>query len=122
MLSAGDYDADLAERYGWINRALPAAELGAFVSALAHRIAGFPAAAHAAVKERVNAIALAPVDDFRRDSDRFGSGVTEPERKPGSGPRSSAASRRGTRSSISPASSRSDPAGRRRRRGTMTGC
>ena len=79
MLSAGDYDADLAERYGWINRALPAAELGDFVSALAHRIAGFPAAAHAAVKERVNAIALAPVDDFRRDSDRFGSGVTEPE-------------------------------------------
>jgi enoyl-CoA hydratase/carnithine racemase len=79
MLSAGDYDADLAERYGWINRALPAAELGEFVSALAHRIAGFPAAAHAAVKERVNAIALAPVDDFRRDSDRFGSGVTEPE-------------------------------------------
>jgi enoyl-CoA hydratase/carnithine racemase len=79
MLSAGDYDADLAERYGWINRALPAAELGEFVSALAHRIAGFPAAGHAAVKERVNAIALAPVDDFRRDSDRFGSGVTEPE-------------------------------------------
>jgi len=79
MLSAGDYDADLAERYGWINRALPAAELGDFVSALAHRIAGFPAAAHAAVKECVNAIALAPVDDFRRDSDRFGSGVTEPE-------------------------------------------
>jgi len=50
-----------------------------FVSALAHRIAGFPAAAHAVVKDRVNAIALAPVDDFRRDSDLFGSGVTEPE-------------------------------------------
>ena len=53
--------------------------LGEFVGALAHRIAAFPAAGHAAVKERVNAIALAPVDDFRRDSDRFGSGVTEPE-------------------------------------------
>jgi enoyl-CoA hydratase/carnithine racemase len=36
MLSADDYDADLAERYGWINRALPASELGGFVSALAH--------------------------------------------------------------------------------------
>ena len=32
MLSAEDYDADLAERYGWINRALPADELGDFVS------------------------------------------------------------------------------------------
>jgi enoyl-CoA hydratase/carnithine racemase len=79
MLSATDYDAELAERYGWINRALPAAELGEFVSALAHRIAGFPAAGHAAVKERVNAIALAPADDFRRDSDLFGEGVREPE-------------------------------------------
>lgn len=79
MLSAADYDAELAERYGWINRALPAAELGEFVGALAHRIAGFPAAGLAAVKDRVNAIALAPADDFRRDSDLFGSGVREPD-------------------------------------------
>jgi enoyl-CoA hydratase/carnithine racemase len=79
MLTADDYDAELAERYGWINRALPAADLGEFVSALAHRIAAFPAAGHAAVKERVNAIALAPADDFRRDSDLFGSGVRDPE-------------------------------------------
>jgi enoyl-CoA hydratase/carnithine racemase len=79
MLSAEDYDADLAERYGWINRALPADELGAFVSSLAQRIAGFPAAAHAVVKERVNAIALAPVEDFRRDSDLFAEGVRAPE-------------------------------------------
>jgi enoyl-CoA hydratase/carnithine racemase len=79
MLSAEDYDAELAERYGWINRALPADELGAFVSALAHRIAGFPAAGQIAVKERVNEIALAPADEFRRDSDLFGQGVREPE-------------------------------------------
>lgn len=78
MLSAEDYDADLAERYGWINRALPASELAGFVRSLAHRIAGFPAAGHALVKERVNAIALAPADDFRRDSDLFGEHVREP--------------------------------------------
>jgi len=71
ILSSDDYDADLAERYGWINRALPAAELGAFVASLAHRVARFPAAAHQAIKERVNAIALAPAEDFRRDSDLF---------------------------------------------------
>jgi enoyl-CoA hydratase/carnithine racemase len=79
MLSADDYDAELAERYGWINRALPAAELGAFVHALAHRIAEFPAAGHAAVKDRVNDITLAPADDFRRDSDLFGEGVADAE-------------------------------------------
>lgn len=79
MLGAEDYDADLAERYGWINRALPAHELDDFVSSLAVRIAGFPAAGHAAVKDRVNSIALAPVEDFRRDSDLFGAAVVTPE-------------------------------------------
>ena len=79
MLSADDYDAELAERYGWINRALPAKALGDFVSSLAHRIAGFPAVGQVVVKERVNAIALAPVEDFRRDSDLFSEGVRNPE-------------------------------------------
>lgn len=79
MFSAEDYDADLAERYGWINRALPTAVLGNFVAALAHRIARFPAAARVALKDRVNAIALAPAEDFRRDSDLFGEHVRRPE-------------------------------------------
>jgi len=79
MLSADDYDAELAERYGWINRALPASELDGFVRSLAHRIAGFPAAGHLVVKERVNAIALAPTEDFRRDSDLFVEGLRSPD-------------------------------------------
>src|SRR4051812_18589157 len=79
LLSADDYDAELAERYGWINRALPTAELDPFVSSLARRIAAFPAAGHAAVKDRVNAISLAPAEDFRRDSDLFGAGVRDTE-------------------------------------------
>jgi len=79
MLSADDYDAEFAERYGWINRALPAAALGDFVKSLAHRIAGFPAAGHVVVKERVNAVALAPAADFRSDSDLFAEGVRHPE-------------------------------------------
>src|SRR5262245_59270065 len=56
MLSADDYDAELAERYGWINRAMPGAALAGFVRSLAHRIAGFPAAGLAALKARVDAI------------------------------------------------------------------
>jgi len=71
MLSAEDYDANLAETYGWINRALPADEIEEFVRSLAHRIAKFPAAGHAVVKERVNAISLPTVEDIRRDSDLF---------------------------------------------------
>ena len=75
LLSAEDYDAELAERYGWINRALPANTLSDFVTTLAQRIARFPAAGQAAIKDRINAITLAPTDDFRRDSDLFGEGV-----------------------------------------------
>ena len=41
--------------------------LGDFVRLLAHRIAGFPAAGQRAVKDRVDAITLAPAEDFRRD-------------------------------------------------------
>jgi len=79
LLSADDYDAEIAERYGWINRALPAAELGDFVRSLALRIASFPAAGHATVKNRVNAIALASAEEIRRDSDLFLEGVGAPE-------------------------------------------
>lgn len=79
MLSADDYDAALAERYGWINRALPARELDDFVSSLARRIAGFPAGGIVALKDRVNAITLAPAEEFRRDSDLFGWGSGQPE-------------------------------------------
>jgi enoyl-CoA hydratase/carnithine racemase len=79
LLSARDYDADLAERYGWINRALPAQVLNEFVGALARRIAKFPRAGLATVKDRVNAIALAPTPEFRRDSDVFGEGARTPE-------------------------------------------
>jgi enoyl-CoA hydratase/carnithine racemase len=79
LLSADDYDADLAERYGWINRALPARELDNFVRRLALRIGSFPAAGRAVVKNRVNAIALAPAEDIQRDSDLFLEGVAAPE-------------------------------------------
>ncbi len=91
MLSSEDCDAELAERYGWINRALPAAALGEFVRSLARRIAEFPAGAHAALKERVNSIALAPAEDFRRDSDLF----LECARNPDAQRRTQAAMQRG---------------------------
>jgi enoyl-CoA hydratase/carnithine racemase len=42
LLGCNDFSAELAERYGYINRALPASELTPFVEELAHRIASFP--------------------------------------------------------------------------------
>ncbi|WP_439401448.1 enoyl-CoA hydratase/isomerase family protein [Bradyrhizobium sp. DASA03068] len=79
MLSVEDYDADLAERYGWINRALPANELGTFVKALAHRIAALPAAGQRTIKDRVNDIALPPADELRRDAELFIEGLRSPD-------------------------------------------
>ncbi len=58
---------------------MPAKELGNFVRSLAHRIAKFPAAGLVIIKERTNTIALAPAEDFRRDSALFGQGASRPE-------------------------------------------
>lgn len=55
ILGGGDFTAEQAERYGYVNRALPPDELGPFVEELAYRIASFPAEAIAAAKEAVNA-------------------------------------------------------------------
>jgi enoyl-CoA hydratase/carnithine racemase len=115
MLGAEDFNAKLAERYGWINRALPARELGDFVATLASRVAGFPSGSLAAVKQRVDAIALAPVEDFRCDSDLFGAAARDSKPKTASGPRSSATSRPGARNSTWPECSATwgDPSGER---------
>ena len=58
ILGAADFDADEAERYGWVNRALPDAELDAFVARLARRIASFPADAVRSTKEVLNELTL----------------------------------------------------------------
>lgn len=55
VLGCEDFDAELAERYGWINRALPAEELAPFVERLARRIAAFPPHAVRLAKRAVDA-------------------------------------------------------------------
>jgi enoyl-CoA hydratase/carnithine racemase len=54
LLSSDDIRAEQAEAYGYVNRALPDAELDAFVEALATRIAGFDKWAIANTKRLVN--------------------------------------------------------------------
>ena len=62
VLGCEDFDAELAERYGWINRAVPAAEIGPFVERLARRIAAFPPQAVRLAKRAVDA-AGGPLED-----------------------------------------------------------
>ena len=54
LLSSEDIRGDQAEAYGYVNRALPDADLDAFVEALATRIAGFDKWAIANTKRLVN--------------------------------------------------------------------
>lgn len=61
MLGGDLFDAVTAERYGWINRALPAEALDGFVETLARRIAALPAGVAAAAKAAVQA-GLAPFE------------------------------------------------------------
>jgi len=55
ILGCDDLDAETAERWGYLNRALPPAELRPFVTRLAQRIARFPAVAVAHAKAAVDA-------------------------------------------------------------------
>ncbi|MFF9363865.1 enoyl-CoA hydratase/isomerase family protein [Streptomyces griseoluteus] len=79
IAGAEDFDADLAERYGWINRALPDAELDGFVEHLAKRIAGFPPEGAKAAKRAINDLTLAEPADVRSDAVMFQSLLALPE-------------------------------------------
>jgi enoyl-CoA hydratase/carnithine racemase len=65
ILGAADFDAEVAEWDGWINRALPDAELDAFVARLALRIRSFPAEAVRTVKHVLNELTLPGADAIR---------------------------------------------------------
>ena len=60
LLGADDIPADLAERYGYVNRALPDSELDAFVDELANRIASFDKRAISETKHFVDVASLPP--------------------------------------------------------------
>ncbi len=55
VLGADDVDAETAERWGFLNRAMSGDSLSAYVDALATRIASFPPAAVREAKRAVNA-------------------------------------------------------------------
>src|SRR5712664_2946360 len=61
LMSSDDIRGDLAEAYGYVNRALPDVELDAFVDALATRISSFDKWAISNTKRLVNAASL-PAD------------------------------------------------------------
>ena len=71
VLGCDDFDAATAERYGYVNRALPPDELDAFVDRLAFRIAGFPADAIRLAKASVAAAELPTRDGLLEEAHYF---------------------------------------------------
>jgi enoyl-CoA hydratase/carnithine racemase len=65
LLAADDINAELAELYGYVNRALPDAGLDGFVDALAMRIASFDKQAIAETKRLVDVASLPSDADIR---------------------------------------------------------
>jgi len=71
ILGCQDFPAELAERYGYINRALPPEELTPFVEQLAYRIASFPSEAIALAKASVNAAELPLMEGLIEEAHYF---------------------------------------------------
>src|SRR6201981_3134792 len=82
VLSGNDFDGDTAERYGYVNRALPDTELDSFVDGLARRIASFDRRAIAAAKNLVNDVSLPSADRLLDALNSFQTALTGPETQP----------------------------------------
>jgi enoyl-CoA hydratase/carnithine racemase len=71
VLSGDDFDADIADRYGWVNRTLDDGELDAFVDALAGRLASFDREALAAAKAQVSRVGMPTAAELQSSNDLF---------------------------------------------------
>ena len=79
ILTGNDFDGETAERYGYVNRALPDADLDGFVNALARRVASFDRRAIASAKTLVNRVSLPSADRLLDALNSFQTALTWPE-------------------------------------------
>lgn len=78
LLGADDIDGPTAELYGYVNRALPDAELDGFVDTLASRIATFDKQAIAETKRLVNVNSLPTDEEIAPEWDAFNAALQRP--------------------------------------------
>ena len=69
VLSADDFDAVIAERYGWVNRALDEHDLDSFVDALVRRLASFDREVLAAAKAQINRFGTPTATELQSSND-----------------------------------------------------
>ena len=78
VLSADDFDADIAERYGWVNRTLDDDDLDSFVDALVRRLASFDRETLAAAKAQINRFGTPTAAELQSSNDMFFSTLALP--------------------------------------------
>ena len=71
VLSGDDFDADIAERYGWVNRTLDDANLDSFVDVLVRRLASFDRETLAAAKAQINRFGTPTAAELQSSNDLF---------------------------------------------------
>jgi len=77
LLGGDDFDGELADRYGYVNRAVPDAEFVEFVDAFANRVSRFDLLALAGIKRFVNGASL-PDGTLTAEMDAFTEAIARP--------------------------------------------
>jgi enoyl-CoA hydratase/carnithine racemase len=78
ILSADDFDADVAEAYGWVNRTLDDDELDSFVDTLVRRVASFDREALGAAKAQINRFGTPTAAELQSSIDLFFPALASP--------------------------------------------
>ena len=69
VLTADDYDADIAERYGWVNRTVDDNDLDSFVDTIVQRLASFDREVLAAAKAQINRFGMPTAAELQSSND-----------------------------------------------------
>jgi enoyl-CoA hydratase/carnithine racemase len=78
LLGGEDFDGELAERYGYVNRAIPDDEFETFVDRFARRVSTFDRQALADIKHFVNNVSLPADEEFPPQMDAFWQAAARP--------------------------------------------
>ena len=79
VLSADDFDADIAERYGRVNRTLDDSDLDSFVDALVQRLASFDRKTLATAKAQINRFGMPTAAELQSSNDMIFPMLTWPD-------------------------------------------
>ena len=78
LLGGDDFDGALAERYGYVNRAIPDTEFEGFVDRFVQRVSAFDAQALRDIKHFINKVSLPADEEFPPQLDAFWQAAARP--------------------------------------------